>query len=113
MKTELSELDGLDVVHEREDSLLHLSSVLGSKDDHLHSLEVDLDGGGRGHSGGESVGRELSSVVDDEVGLSEGLELSLRRSNEHVVLRRAKGEKDQLESRRNGEGEERERENEP
>ena len=66
---ELSKFDGLQVMlrstksqflrgelrtkstdHDREDTLLHLSSVLGTEDDHLFSLEVDLDGSGRRHT---------------------------------------------------------------
>ena len=72
--------------HNGEDALLHLAGVLGAQDDHLHALEVDLDGGRRAHSLGEAVGGELSSVVDDEVGLAEVLKLFFRRSDEHVVL---------------------------
>lgn len=85
VKGELAELDGLEVVHDGEDTLLHLTGVLGTEDDHLHALEVDLDGGGGGHSGGETVGRELASVVDDEVGLSEVGELLGGGTDKHVV----------------------------
>lgn len=94
METELAKLDGLDIMHEREDTLLHLSGVFGSEDDHLHPLEVDLDGRGRGHSGREAVGWELAGVVDCEVGLSIGLELSLGGSDEHVVLQERRGKKE-------------------
>lgn len=71
--------------HDREDTLLHLSSVLSAKDNHLHTLEVNLDGGGGGHAGGETVGRELAGIVNDEVWFTEGLELGFGRSDEHVV----------------------------
>jgi len=57
-----------------------------TQDDHLVTLEVDGNGGGRGHTGSKSVGRELTSVVDDEVGLAEVLELFRGRSDKHVVL---------------------------
>lgn len=50
--------------HDGENSLLHLSSVLSSENNHLSSLEVDLDGSGGGHSSGESVGGELSTEGD-------------------------------------------------
>lgn len=86
MKRKLAELDGLEIVHDREDTLLHLTGILGTEDDHLHSLEVDPDGGGGSHTGGESVGRELTSIVDDEIGLAEIFELLRSWSNEHVVL---------------------------
>jgi hypothetical protein len=98
---QVSELDGLEEVlrnpssarltrggdtgahHQTEDTLLHLSGVLGTEDDHLLPLEVDLDGSLGGHSSGEPVGGELSSVVDDEVGLSELLELFGGGSDQH------------------------------
>lgn len=83
---ELTEFDGLEVVHDGEDTLLHLSSVLCTENDHLHSLEVDLDRGGRGHTGGESVGRELTGVVDDKVGLAKVGQLLSGGSDQHVVL---------------------------
>ena len=38
---ELAGLDGLEVMRDREDTLLHLAGVL--EDNHLHALEVDLD----------------------------------------------------------------------
>lgn len=71
--------------HDGENTLLHLSSVLGTKDDHLHALEVDLDGSRGSHAGGEPIGWELASVVDDEVWLAKVLKLGLRRSDKHVV----------------------------
>ena len=75
------------VYHNREYTLLHLTGVLRSEDNHLHALEVDLDGGGRGHALREAVRGELAGVVDDEVGLAEVGELLLRRAYQHVVLR--------------------------
>lgn len=82
----MAKLDGLKIVHDREDTLLHLTGILGTEDDHLHSLEVDPDGGGGSHTGGESVGRELASIVDDEIGFAEIFEFLRSWSNEHVVL---------------------------
>ena len=72
--------------HDGEDTLLHLASILRSEDNHLHALEVDLDGRSRRHSLGETIRRELSCVVDNEIRLAEIEELLLRRPNEHVVL---------------------------
>lgn len=63
---------------------LHFSSVLGTQDDHLLLLEVEGHGGGRGHTGGISVGREGTSVVDDIVGM-EVFKLFPRRADEHVA----------------------------
>lgn len=72
--------------HDGKDALLHLTCVLGAKDNHLHALEVDLDGGRRGHALGKAVGGELAGVVDDKVWLAKVGELCLGRSNQHVVL---------------------------
>lgn len=47
-----------------ENTLLHLTSVLGTKDNHLLLGEVDSDGGWGGHALGVSVGWERSGVVD-------------------------------------------------
>jgi hypothetical protein len=87
VQRELTKLDGHEVVHDREDSLLHFTSVFRSEDDQFISLEVERDGGGRSHTGGESIGGELTSVVDDEVWLAKVLELFSGRSDKHVVLR--------------------------
>ena len=70
-------------------SLLHLTGILGAKDDHLHAFEVDLHGGCRRHALGEAVGRELSSIVDDKVRLAKVCELLLSGANQHVILRSA------------------------
>lgn len=83
---ELTELDGLEVVHDGEDSLFHLARVLCAENDHLHALKVDLDRGGRGHTGGEAVGGELARVVDDEIWLAKVGEFFGGRADEHVVL---------------------------
>ena len=71
--------------HDGEDTLLHLTGVLGTKDDHLHPLEVDLDARGRAHALGEAVRGELAGVVDDKVGLAKVGKLRLGRADEHVV----------------------------
>jgi hypothetical protein len=47
------------------------------------TLEVDLDGSLRSHTGSETIRRELSSVVNGEIGSSKLSELLLRRSDEH------------------------------
>jgi hypothetical protein len=65
---------------------LHLSCVLGTEDDHFHALEVDLDRCGGAHALGESVGGELTGIVDDEVRFTEVAEFLLGRSDQHVVL---------------------------
>ena len=74
--------------HDGEDTLLHLTGVLSTEDDHLHPLEVDLDRGSGRHALREAVRRELAGVVDDEVGLAEVLQFFFRRADEHVVLER-------------------------
>jgi hypothetical protein len=65
-------------------TLLHLSCVLSTKNNHLLLSEVDRNGGGGGHASGEAVGRESTSVVDCVVGV-EVLELLAARPDEHVA----------------------------
>jgi hypothetical protein len=72
------------VVENGEDTLLHLTSVLGTKDDHLLVGEVDGNGGGGGHTLGEAVGGERASVVDDIVGV-EVVELLTLGADQHVA----------------------------
>lgn len=86
MERKLLESNRLEVVHDGKDSLLHLSGVLGTEDDHLHSLEVDLDRSRRGHTGSESIGGELTGIVNDEIGFTEVGKLLGGRSDQHVVL---------------------------
>jgi len=77
-------LDGHLVEQDGEDTLLHLTGVLGAEDDHLLLGEVDGHRGGRGHALGEAVGRERAGVVDDIVGV-EVLQLLARGADEHVA----------------------------
>lgn len=78
---------GLITHHDGEDTFLHLSGILGTEDDHLHALEVDFNGGCGRHALRESVGGELTGIVDDEVGFTEVLQLFFSGSDKHVVLR--------------------------
>ena len=84
VKSEDVVLHGHLVEEDGEDTLLHLTGVLGSQDDHLLLGEVDGDGGGRGHTLSEAVGGERTGVVDDIVGV-EVLELLGRGADEHVA----------------------------
>ncbi len=79
------------IYHNGEDALLPFTGVLGAKDDHLHTFEVNLDGGCGAHAFGETVGRELTGVVDDEIRLAKVLELLFGWSDEHVVLSEVDG----------------------
>jgi hypothetical protein len=65
-------------------TLLHLSRVLSTKNNHLLLSEVDRNRSGGGHAGSESVGRESAGVVDRVVGV-EVLELLAARPDEHVA----------------------------
>ena len=65
-------------------TLLHLSSVLGTKDNHLLVGEVNSHGGGGGHTLSEAVGGERAGVVDDIVGV-EVVELLAGRADQHVA----------------------------
>lgn len=77
-------LDGHLVEEDGEDTLLHLTGILSTEDDHLLLLEVDGDRSARGHTLGVSVGGELASVVDGVVGV-EVLELLAGGSDKHVA----------------------------
>ncbi|KAH3664895.1 hypothetical protein OGATHE_003710 [Ogataea polymorpha] len=74
-----------EVKHHGENTLFHLTSVLGSQNDHLHLLEVDLDTGGRRHAFGEHVRRELAGVPDREVWLAKVAQLLVGGSDQHVL----------------------------
>lgn len=77
-------LDGHLVEEDGEDTLLHLTSVLGTQDDHLLLGEVNGNGGGGGHTLSEAVGGERTSVVDNVVGV-EVLQLLLGGADKHVA----------------------------
>lgn len=77
-------LHGHLVEEDSEDTLLHLTGILGAEDDHLLFGKVDRHGGGRGHTLGEAVGGERTGVVDDIVGV-EVLELLTARADQHVA----------------------------
>ena len=77
-------LDGHLVEEDGEDTLLHLSGVLSTEDNHLLFGKVDGDGGGRCHTLSEAVGREGAGIVDHVVRV-EVLEFFGRRSDKHVA----------------------------
>jgi hypothetical protein len=72
--------------HDRKDTLLHFSGVLRAEDDHFHTLKVDLHRGRAAHTLGETVGRELASIVDDKVGLAECRQFFLSWADQHIIL---------------------------
>ncbi|KAH3686254.1 hypothetical protein WICPIJ_002751 [Wickerhamomyces pijperi] len=72
------------VEHHSEDPLLHLTSVLGTQDNHLHVLEVDLDRSRGGHTLSVDVGWELTSVVNCEIWLTKVLQLFVGRLDQHI-----------------------------
>lgn len=65
-------------------ALFHFSGILSSQNDHFMALEVEDDRGGWRHSGGVSVCRELSGIVNGEVGLTKLRQFLFGGSNEHV-----------------------------
>ena len=67
-----------------ENTLLHLTSILSTQDDHLLLSEVDGDGRSRGHALSVSVGRERTGVVDGVVGV-EMLKFFWIGSDKHVA----------------------------
>ena len=72
------------VEEDGEDTLLHLTGVLGTQDNHLLLGEVESHGGSRGHTLSEAVGREGTGVVDDIVGV-EAVELFPGWADKHVA----------------------------
>ena len=77
-------LDGHFVEENSENTLLHLTSILGSKDNHFHFCKVDGNRCGRRHTGGISVGREGTGIVNDIVWM-ETFEFLRRWSDKHVT----------------------------
>ena len=77
-------LDGHFVEQNGEDTLLHLTSVLSTQDNHLLLGKVDGDRGGRGHTLGETVGGERTGVVDHVVWV-EVVQLLTGRTDKHVA----------------------------
>jgi hypothetical protein len=73
--------------HDRENALFHFTSVFRAKDDHLHTLEVYLDGSSRTHAFCKTVGRKLTSIVDNEIGLAKVAELLFGRADKHIMLK--------------------------
>jgi len=74
-----------EIIHDREDALLHLARVLGSENDKLAALEVDIDGG-RGSKGfSRRIGDELTRIEDDDVRSSKVGEFFFSRTDQHVV----------------------------
>lgn len=67
----MSEFNGLQVMHDGKDAFLHFACVFCAEDDHFHALKVDFHRGGGAHALGETVGGELSSVVNDEIRFAE------------------------------------------
>ena len=76
---------GHDVVHDGEDSLLHLTGVLGAQDHHFAAAEAQGDTRVSGDSGDRWVGGMAARVVDDIVGRTKVLELFGGGPNQHVV----------------------------
>jgi hypothetical protein len=66
-----------------ENTLLHLSGVLGTENNHLLLGEVDGNRGSGSHTFGVSVGREGPGIVNGIIGM-EVLEIFSIRSNKHI-----------------------------
>ena len=76
---------GHEVVHNGEDALFHLASVLCSENDHLSTAKVDGDRGGGGHAGGITIGREGTRIKNGKVGFTIVLELFVRGTDQHIA----------------------------
>ena len=78
-------LFGHQVMHDREDALLHLSGVLSAKDDELALFEVDGNARVAVDTVYRFVGRLRARVENYVVGFTEGLEFFFGGAHEHVV----------------------------
>mmetsp|Transcript_5437 Transcript_5437/g.12488 ORF Transcript_5437/g.12488 Transcript_5437/m.12488 type:complete len:236 (+) Transcript_5437:615-1322(+) len=76
---------GQQVVHDGENTFLHLPSILRAQNHHLSGLEVQTHRGPGGHAIGGTVRRKGAAVVDGVVRLAEVQQFLLGRSDEHVV----------------------------
>lgn len=74
---------GHQIVHESEDAFFHFSGVFGAEDNHFFFFEADVDGGFGGHTGSETVGWELSGIVNGDVRLTKVCEFFFGRVDEH------------------------------
>lgn len=84
MKGKYVVLDRHLVEEHGKDTLLHLTSILGTKDYHFLFGEVDGDGGARGHALRIPIRRERSSIVDGVIRMEVFKVLSLR-ADQHVA----------------------------
>lgn len=84
VKSENVVLDWHLVEENSEDTLLHLTGVLGTKDNHLLLGEVDSDGGWGSHTLSVSVGWERSGVVDGVIWV-EVLKILAIWADQHVA----------------------------
>ena len=74
-----------EVIHDREDALLHFTGILGSENDKFAAFEVKIDRRWRGQGGSRGIRLELTSVENYEIRFAKGSEFLLGGTNEHVV----------------------------
>lgn len=77
-------LDGHLVKENGKHTLLHLTGVFGTQDDHFLFGKVYGDGGARRHTFCVTICRERASIVDGVIWL-EVLQLFRRRPDQHVA----------------------------
>lgn len=73
------------VVHDREDTLLHFTGIFSTENDEFATFERKVDARAGGKRRGRRIGFELTSVEDDEVGGAEIGEFLSGRTNQHIV----------------------------
>ena len=74
-----------EIIHDREDALLHFARILGAEDDEFAALKVEVDGSRRSEGFSCRVGNKLPGVEDDVVRFAKAGELFLRGTDQHVV----------------------------
>ena len=73
------------VVHDRENTLLHFTGVFGAENDEFTTFKREIDARARGKRRRGRVGLELTGVEDDEIRFAEVGKFFSRRTDEHVV----------------------------
>lgn len=73
------------VVHDRENALLHFAGVFSAENDEFLTFEREVDARARGEGRRRRIGFELTGVENDEVRFAEFSEFLSGRTDQHVV----------------------------
>ena len=76
---------GHQVIHNGEDPLLHFTGILGAENNDFTIFKADINTGRGCHPRRISISRESTRVINDEVRLTKGFQLFVRRTNQHLM----------------------------